>query len=364
MTESRLQRLKDKRQRKKRKLFLAAVILLFLMAAVMTIQSDLKGFHLIGKETVWKTSGTQVQQEEAGTEKPQAEDSEIKEDLQENEQDTTVQEESENEAEPAAETIEEDPNIALLEEIGEEAVLNYRIYKRYLADREIPAEGQKVVYLTIDDGPNPNSTGEILNILAEKGVKATFFVLGSMVQRYPELLNDIVDAGHGIGNHGYSHVYKIIYSSANNFLWEINETKKLIETHTGVVTNIIRAPGGTTGHFTPEYYRTVEKAGYVIQDWNVDTKDSSGKDISAVTILNNVIIQSQGKSEVVVLFHDSGRNAIIEALPRIIDYFIKENYEFNILPQDRPVAVHRPKALKDIGDEILPVLAEIQQKKQ
>jgi peptidoglycan/xylan/chitin deacetylase (PgdA/CDA1 family) len=254
-------------------------------------------------------------------------------------------------------TTELDPVLIELSELGEETILNYQIYKRYLNKAPV-AEGTKTVYLTIDDGPNPKSTEMVLEVLKEKDVPATFFVLGTMIKQFPELLMTINEAGHGIGNHGYTHIYSRIYSSANEFLWEINETNDLIKEVSGVETRLIRAPGGTTGHFTTEYYQVIEKAGYIEQDWNVDTKDSSAKNVSAKDIMDAVRYQSQGKQEVVVLFHDSGKVGILEALPQMIDYYLENGYQFAVLPQDRAVATHQPLVLQEIGRQVRTVLAK------
>jgi peptidoglycan/xylan/chitin deacetylase (PgdA/CDA1 family) len=404
MTESRLQQLKKNKIKRRLRFFGAAGILLLVIGAAMLVH--LGGPFVVGEgvavfaQSLFASkddSQVSIGEQNAGdmtTQAPAAQEpadqadelgtgpkskagvdskaesgaeseSESESDAQEVGPDTDTESETgpDFEAEP-----EVDPVLALLADYDEETILNYKVYKRYLAApataTAAAADGPKTVYLTIDDGPNPKSTAQILNILAEKNVKATFFVLGSMVQQNPQLLQDIVEAGHGIGNHGFSHVYKNIYKSANNFLWEMNVTKDLIKEVSGVTTNLIRAPGGTSGHFTREFYQTIEKYGYVEQDWNVDTRDSAGKNVTADMILSNAIAQSQGKNEVVVLFHDSGREAVIKALPAMIDYFIKQEYVFKTLPQNRPVAIHRPKSLLDIEKAVLPVLAELQKKSE
>lgn len=91
----------------------------------------------------------------------------------------------------------------------------------------VPCEGEKVAYLTFDDGPSSNITPQILDILRAEEVKATFFVLGSRVELYPELLKQEYEEGHYIANHGYSHVYTNIYSSPQAVLdeYHLAETK-------------------------------------------------------------------------------------------------------------------------------------------
>lgn len=87
----------------------------------------------------------------------------------------------------------------------------------------------KIAYLSFDDGPSKTVTPQILKTLDKYGIKATFFVLGSMAEKNPSILKSIYSKGHSIGHHSYSHNYKYIYSSYNNFLGEINRTEKIFK---------------------------------------------------------------------------------------------------------------------------------------
>lgn len=93
----------------------------------------------------------------------------------------------------------------------------------------VPQGEEKKAYLTFDDGPSGNVTPQILDILNREGIKATFFVLGSRVELYPEILKREYEEGHYIANHGYSHVYTNIYSSQNAVLDEYNRAEARIK---------------------------------------------------------------------------------------------------------------------------------------
>src|SRR5690606_22973305 len=120
---------------------------------------------------------------------------------------------------------------------------------------------------TFDDGPSKH-TDEVLKILEEAGVPATFFILGKQAERYPEVVNRIYEAGHAIGNHTYDHNYETLYSSFGAFWAQIKETEEILRQITGERTTLVRAPGGTYGHFDSNYFKWLELGGYRVFDWN------------------------------------------------------------------------------------------------
>lgn len=207
-----------------------------------------------------------------------------------------------------------------------------------MRDRIFSPEPNKVAYLTIDDGPYPDTTPAVLDILEKEGVRATFFVVGRQVEKYPQLVKAEHEAGHGIGNHTYSHDYNQLYQSPAHFLAEIHKTEDLIYNITGLRPRVIRVPGGTAGHFTAEYFNAVDLENYLVYDWNVSAADTSGE-ISADQIVENVKEQTAGKQRVMILMHDtSGKTATIEALPRIIQYLREQGYAFGVItPEVRPI---------------------------
>ena len=119
---------------------------------------------------------------------------------------------------------------------------------------------EKVAFLTFDDGPSSNVTPKILDVLKKENIKATFFVLGTMVKANPEVLKREKKEGHYIANHSYSHEYSKIYKSSNAVLKEYNKTEEQIKRALGnenYSSNLFRFPGGSTGG---EYDKVKEKA--------------------------------------------------------------------------------------------------------
>ena len=189
---------------------------------------------------------------------------------------------------------------------------------------------QATVYLTFDDGPS-ELTPKVLDILAEENVRATFFVLGSLAERYPETVKRIVDEGHAIGNHTYDHDYERLYGDFAVFFRQVTQTDETIRRITGVRTTLFRAPGGTNRNFDPFYSYYMEQAGYVVYDWDVDSGDSRRKGVPAAEIIANVQ-RAPLKHELIVLLHDgSGHEETVRALPEMIRYYKGLGYQFAAL---------------------------------
>ncbi|AHF08224.1 polysaccharide deacetylase family protein [Desulfitobacterium metallireducens] len=197
--------------------------------------------------------------------------------------------------------------------------------------RIFSTEPAKVVYLTFDDGPSPN-TPQILKILKDEGVHATFFVIGTQIQKYPDYLKQEFAEGNAIGNHTYSHKYEEIYNSPQSYLVNIKKNEALINNLVGIRPPIIRTPGGTQGHFSVSYYNTVDAAGYLVYDWNVSIDDAVAPLVPVDKLVQNVKRQVPGKDRVIMLMHDAqGKITTVEALPQIIQYLKQEGYTFGIL---------------------------------
>lgn len=196
----------------------------------------------------------------------------------------------------------------------------------------------KVIYLTFDDGPNRH-TERLLGYLAEYDVKATFFVTNQN-SNYKYLLKKIVDEGHAIGVHSYSHSWSI-YSSTEKFMADFNKMHKLILDETGVDAKIFRFPGGTNNTVSKNYSKGVmsslassmTKAGYVYFDWNVDCGDTSG--YSASKIAQTTINQISSRKTSVVLMHDLKKNTV-DAIKTILEYGVSNGYEFKVLDENSP----------------------------
>ena len=196
-------------------------------------------------------------------------------------------------------------------------------------------EGQKIAYLTFDDGPSRDVTPLILDILKEENIHATFFVLGTKVEQNPDVLRRIYDEGHYIGNHGYSHVYSQIYVSKDTVLGEYNGCEEIIREALGIQdysTHLFRFPGGSSGG----PYDAVKKESVTlftennigILDWNCLTKDSEGN-FPKEELIQNFKEPSAGKDNLVILMHDaSGKILVPEVLKEIISYLKNVGYVF------------------------------------
>ncbi|MCM3129505.1 polysaccharide deacetylase family protein [Paenibacillus provencensis] len=210
------------------------------------------------------------------------------------------------------------------------------------ASAETPAKSdlqtsKKTVYLTFDDGPGKH-TSEVLDILESYEVPATFFVLGKYVETYPELVYRMHEEGHAIGNHTYNHDYDELYDNFPDFWSQIKTTEEAIRLITGSRPQLVRAPGGTFGHFDQNYFDLMKQAGYSVVDWNVDSGDSKRSGVPAAEIAQQATEVSTDK-DLVILLHDGGNHAeTVKALPEIIEYYQKHQYHFAVLdPAKKPV---------------------------
>ncbi len=184
-----------------------------------------------------------------------------------------------------------------------------------------PAAG-KAVYLTFDDGPHSDHTPKILEVLAEYNAKATFFVVGSHAQSQGELLKQIYDAGHAIGNHSWSH-RKLGHADWDTFEAEVGTTEKMLGSYGR---RCLRPPYGDVGK---QFYANAKKAGYTIVWWSVDPLDWLNQ--NPETIASRVLKQVQPGA--IVLLHDGGdsREGTIEALRKILAALSAEGYTFPAL---------------------------------
>lgn len=193
-------------------------------------------------------------------------------------------------------------------------------------------KSKKTVYITFDDGPSDN-TFNVLEILHQEGVKATFFVLGNQAKSHPELIDSIWEQGHAIGNHTYNHNYHDLYSGFTEFWNQIKQTEEIIQGITGVRPQLIRAPGGTYDHFDNTYFNLLKQAGYKVMDWTVDSGDSKRKGVPASEILKESTMDMKS-SQVILLLHDGGgHQESVKALPDIIARYKAAGYDFGLLDE-------------------------------
>lgn len=207
------------------------------------------------------------------------------------------------------------------------------------------ADNKKVAYLTFDDGPSEYVTDEILDVLKEKNVKATFFVLGSMVDKNDyakEALKRIVKEGHAIGNHGYSHRYDVLYPgdivSVDSFMEDMKKSEDAMKEVLGdnFSTNVIRFPGGYGSWDTSAIDPVLHEKGYSYIDWNTLNGDAESQGLAPEQLLvrlKETVNELDGNNDViVVLMHDTDeKQSTAQYLSDAIDYLRSEGYEFKTL---------------------------------
>ncbi|MBT2763192.1 polysaccharide deacetylase [Paenibacillus sp. ISL-20] len=210
-------------------------------------------------------------------------------------------------------------------------------------------QSDKTVYLTFDDGPS-DLTLDVLNILKREGIKGTFFVLGKEAETRPEIINRIYEEGHVIGNHTYDHRYDKLYGHFQDFWGQIKKTEEIIRLITGERPQLVRAPGGTAGHFDEAYFQFMKQGGYHVFDWNVDSGDSRYRDVPVKDIVKGATTKVNG-NEAIVLLHDGrGHTESVKALPDIISYYKKQGYAFDVLsPEIQPVQFRAQQSARKVS---------------
>ncbi|HEY9810061.1 MAG TPA: polysaccharide deacetylase family protein [Halomicronema sp.] len=196
---------------------------------------------------------------------------------------------------------------------------------KIIYQREINPQ-KKVIALTFDDGPWTD-TPQVLKILKQNNIKATFFLVGKHLQMYPEIAKNIVEAGHAIGNHTWSH--RTENSDSATAAKEIDNTSASIYKTTGAKTKLFRPPAGNLNNGLSDY---AKNKNYAIILWSVDTEDWRATS-SLESIVNQVLKQSTPGG--IILLHDGGgnRSKTIQALPIILAELKKRNYQFVTIPE-------------------------------
>lgn len=198
----------------------------------------------------------------------------------------------------------------------------------------VKSSGKKV-YLTFDDGPSSN-TDQILDILKDYDVKATFFVVGKTDERSVKAYQRIVEEGHTLAMHSYSHRYDEIYESKEAFARDLNSLQEYLYETTGVWPRIYRFPGGSSNTVSKvdmqELIEYLTDIGITYFDWNVASGDAVSRTLPAETIVNNCLSGIEKQKESVILMHDaSNKGTTIEALSQIIEA-IQEQGDAELLP--------------------------------
>lgn len=270
----------------------------------------------------------------------------ISEDFKENESDipseaTDVATES---------SFQEQPETTEAEEISEPAeTTNETVPDENTVSSPVEEEHEYVgiICLTFDDGPSLEITNQILDILQEKNVKATFFILDYDDEKL-DIINREIEDGHTVALHGYSHDYATIYSSleatTNNFV----ALQEKLYADTGYYSNFIRFPGGSSNTVSKKYCtgimteatQTLTEMGFVYFDWNVDSQDAGGAKSAEEVYTNVTSTLVEGRTNVVLMHDASNKIYTLEALSSIIDYGLEHGFEFKSITQDTKVVQH------------------------
>ncbi len=188
-------------------------------------------------------------------------------------------------------------------------------------------DGRKVVYLTFDDGPSHN-TERILDILDEYNVKATFFTIGNEAEEFVDEYKRIIDDGHSLGMHSYSHKYSEIYKSVEAFDADFNKVSDYIESVTGIAPKLYRFPGGSSNLVSAipmeNFIRYLNEKNVTYFDWNVSAQDAEGKELPVETLLDNIFKDINKKDICVVLMHDSDDlGTTVDMLPELLKRLVE-----------------------------------------
>ena len=203
----------------------------------------------------------------------------------------------------------------------------------------VKADGEKKAYLTFDDGPNNSVTPEVLDVLRRYNVKATFFLVGTLIEKNPDVARRLYDEGHCLANHSYNHNYDELYADSEAFMTQVKKTEELIKgiTCDEYYPKVFRFPGGgyqagKHGDAKQEYKTAIGEAGYRYCDWNSLTGDAESKSPSADSIIERLKKTTDGKEDIVILMHDAiAKKITAQTLPQVLEYLISQGYSFDTL---------------------------------
>lgn len=189
---------------------------------------------------------------------------------------------------------------------------------------------QKVMYLTFDDGPSEENTNAVLDVLKNRNIKATFFVVGENVLKHPETAQRIVAEGHTIGIHCYRHDYEALYESVDSYLEDFDKAYRAVLEVTGEKARLYRFPGGSINSHNREVYSDIIAAmdarGFIYFDWNASLDDALRKS-SPEELLDNAKKTMMGRRKVVLLGHD-----IVHSTSLCLDQLISQFQEYSMEP--------------------------------
>lgn len=210
----------------------------------------------------------------------------------------------------------------------------------------VPATGDKVIYLTFDDGPSAY-TEKLLDVLDKYNVKATFFVTGAR-PKYYDMIGEAYRRGHTIAIHTYNHTYSDMYTSVEDYFVDLNKIRKIIVEQTGEEPWLVRFPGGTSNTVSRKHCKGIMSAlidelparGYEYCDWNVSSGDAGGT-TTEQGVINNVINGCAKRKTSIVLQHDI-KSYSVNAVDDIIEWGLANGYTFKAMDKDTPMVHFKP----------------------
>ena len=220
-----------------------------------------------------------------------------------------------------------------LSNAAERRMLSLSEYQQKIADGIVRGVSYyfhpKTMYLTFDDGPSEENTQKVLDILRDRDIKATFFLVGENVRNHPEMARKIVAEGHTIGIHCDNHDYEALYKSVDSYVEDFEKARQTVYEVTGVETNLFRFPGGSVNAYNKKVGQAIIKEmtdrGYIYYDWNASLEDAV-KNPDPEKLIANGVETTLGRKKVVLLAHDvvySTGICLEELLDRLPEYEMK-----------------------------------------
>jgi len=224
------------------------------------------------------------------------------------------------------------PSISLM---SKERWKTYLSHKQRLTESKISTvlppnnSDEKVIYLTFDDGPS-SATGNILAILQKYSAHATFFMLTPNMKGHQKQVKKIVEQGHGVGLHGSTHDKNQFYESEQSAVNEMNEARSALQSIAGMDSTYIRTPYGSIPYLMDSYREALEKQGYILWDWDIDSNDwnlTEGEFVK--NTLNQIDSLAKHASQLVVLLHDQEETA--KHLPELLNALTNKGFQLKKL---------------------------------
>jgi peptidoglycan/xylan/chitin deacetylase (PgdA/CDA1 family) len=217
-------------------------------------------------------------------------------------------------------------------------------FKNNALDSFKESSEKKEIYLTFDDGPTTILTPKVLDILKENKVKATFFVVGKLIDERKDILKRMYQEGHGIGLHTFSHNFAKVYSCNKNFIDEMKQTSDEVYKYLKIRPSAIRFPGGSCKRLNKEFLSQLHKSKFKVYDWNIGIDDGINTHIPPDTLYRKAMTNKFHFHTIFLLMHCNENNInTCCALPRIIKYYKEKGYKFKIITNKTPEYYYRFK---------------------